>query len=931
MQTISRHLRIAVCVLAALPAAGYPQGPTSITSDGTLGTAVSQTGNVFDIDGGTIQGANQFHSFGDFSVGAGDVASFNGPGGIANIVSRVSGGAPSDIDGTVRSTIPGASVYLLNPAGVLMGPNAQLEVDGSFHATTADYLKLGNSGIFYADPGGASVLSTAAPSAFGFLNASPAPIDVETSSVIQVAPGETLSLVGGDLTVGAADGSAPAYILAAGGNINMVSVASTGEAPIEADGSVSADGFTQLGNVQLQGSSIVDGKNVYVRAGQFVIDNGVILPGAFYFFGLAPPPDGGTVDVEVRNDVTITGTEPDPLLGQRPGIAAFAGDFSTGTAPAAKVPDISIDAGSLTISGAGIIEVARVGPGNPGAVTINADTVELRDGGTISALNAYDGTGTSVTINAQNVTLDGSGAPEVTEITTAGVFHPAYPVESDPALTMASGGAITINAANNLVVRNAQITSDGQSFGGSGDITISAENATFDSSGTVFESTGGTSGLTRTIVSTQSSFSGDAGDVVLDVSGTLDISNGAVINVNTLGSGDGGNLSVLAGEAVNITGEASGLASQSSPMFDDQLDEFAQLFGLPDFASLSDALGLPADADLFTVLSALNDFGLTAVADLTPGDGGIISVTTPALLLSGQNAAIDSSTAWDGNGGNVLLNVSKLVVGDNATIGSRSGIPRIDTGELLVGSGNGGDISISASNSVALNSGGIISTRSLGSGLAGNISIDAGENLDITDSSISTQATESDGGNIQITASEMVYLLDSEITTSVGTGQGNGGNINIDPEFVILNNSKILANAFGGNGGNITIIADNVISSAQSSIDASSNLGIDGTVNISSPDQDIAKELAVLPENYLDVTGLISDRCGTTAGASSLVSAGPGGLAIDPDGYLPSFGAASNVGYNGSGESSGLNSGISWLALATDPTALQLARVTCTY
>jgi filamentous hemagglutinin family protein len=929
MGKIAMPLQVLIYVLAFLSASTYAQGPTSITSDGTLGTTVTQTGNVFDIDGGTIRGANQFHSFGDFSVGTGDVASFNGPAGIKNIVSRVTGGMPSDIDGTVASTISGASLYLLNPAGILIGPNAQLSVDGSFHASTADYLKLGDGGVFFADPGGTSVLTAAPPAAFGFLNAPAAGIDVTTPGVLQVAPGETLSLVGGDVTLGAPDGSAPAYVLAPGGNVNLVSVASDGEASIETDGSISANGFSGLGNIQLQGNSIVDGKNVYVRAGQFVIDNGVILPGAFSFFGLAPPPDGGTVNVKVSNDITITGTAPEPVLEQRPGIAAFAGDFSTGTAPAAKVPDISIDAGSLNISGAGIIEVARVGPGDPGAVTITADSVELRDGGTISALNAYDGPGTSVTINAQDMTLDGSGSSDLTRITTSGVFHPAYPAEVDPALTTASGGPITINATNDLVVRNAQITSEGQSFGGSADINITSADATFDSTGTTFEGNGGTSGPTRTIVSTQSSFSGDAGDISLSIDGSLNITNGAVISVNTLGSGDSGNLTVDAGEAVNITGQASGLASQTVPPLDEQLDPFAQLFELPDIASLREALGLPPDADLFAVLGALNDFGLTAVDDLTPGDGGTISVTTPALAIRDQDAAIDSSTAWDGNGGNVLLNVNKLVMGNSAAINSRSGISRIDTGELLVGSGNGGDISVIADNSVSLRSGAIISTKSQGTGLAGNISIDAGKKLDISDSSISTQATVSDGGNIEITARERVYLFNSDITTSVESGLGGGGNITIDPQFVILNQSNILANAFGGPGGNITIIADNVINSAQSSIDASSALGINGTVNISSPDQEVAQELAVLPENFLDVTGLISDRCGTAAGTSSLVSAGPGGLAVDPDGYLPSFGAMTNAVYNGDGENSAINSGKPWWALAVDTSALQLAQATC--
>ncbi|MBI3989152.1 MAG: filamentous hemagglutinin N-terminal domain-containing protein [candidate division NC10 bacterium] len=94
---------------------------SAITSDGTLGTTVTQVGNVHDINGGTISGNNLFHSFGLFSVGTGDVASFNGPGGIENILSRVTGGQQSLIDGTLRSTIPGANLFLLNPAGVLFG------------------------------------------------------------------------------------------------------------------------------------------------------------------------------------------------------------------------------------------------------------------------------------------------------------------------------------------------------------------------------------------------------------------------------------------------------------------------------------------------------------------------------------------------------------------------------------------------------------------------------------------------------------------------------------------------------------------------------------------------------------------------------------------------------------------------------------------
>ena len=115
---------------------------SAITGDGTLGTTVTQSGRTYTIGGGTLRGSNLFQSFDRLSVGTGDTATFTGPTGTTNILSRVTGGQPSAIDGLLRSEITGANLYLLNPSGVLFGPNARLAVSGSFHVSTADYLRL---------------------------------------------------------------------------------------------------------------------------------------------------------------------------------------------------------------------------------------------------------------------------------------------------------------------------------------------------------------------------------------------------------------------------------------------------------------------------------------------------------------------------------------------------------------------------------------------------------------------------------------------------------------------------------------------------------------------------------------------------------------------------------------------------------------------
>ena len=154
-----------------LLASGQAQVTTTITPDRTLGTAVTQRGTLYNITGGTRQGngPNLFHSFDRFTVGTNATASFSGPTGVVNILSRVTGGQQSLIDGRLQSTSPGANLYLLNPSGVLFGPRASLDIKGSFHVSTADFLRFADGATFSAHVGQNSTLTVAPPSAFGFL------------------------------------------------------------------------------------------------------------------------------------------------------------------------------------------------------------------------------------------------------------------------------------------------------------------------------------------------------------------------------------------------------------------------------------------------------------------------------------------------------------------------------------------------------------------------------------------------------------------------------------------------------------------------------------------------------------------------------------------------------------------------------------------
>ncbi|MFB8789691.1 MAG: filamentous hemagglutinin N-terminal domain-containing protein [Potamolinea sp.] len=101
------------------------------------------------IDGGARRGVNLFHSFLEFNVSDGQRVSFASPVGIENILSRVTGNNPSNILGTLGVN-GGANLFLLNPNGIIFGPNAKLDIAGSFLATTANSLVFKNNSEFSA-------------------------------------------------------------------------------------------------------------------------------------------------------------------------------------------------------------------------------------------------------------------------------------------------------------------------------------------------------------------------------------------------------------------------------------------------------------------------------------------------------------------------------------------------------------------------------------------------------------------------------------------------------------------------------------------------------------------------------------------------------------------------------------------------------------
>jgi len=190
-----------------------------VIGDTTLpvGERSQVTGNPnFQIDGGTTRGGNLFHSFSQFSVPTGGSAYFNNAPTITTIFTRVTGTSISNIDGLIRANGT-ANLFLFNPNGILFGPNAQLDIGGSFIASTANSIDFADNFQYSAtNPQTTPLLTVSVPVGLQ-IGANPGQIEVQgngydlsvavpifspivkgsSSAGLRVPEGQTLALIGG--------------------------------------------------------------------------------------------------------------------------------------------------------------------------------------------------------------------------------------------------------------------------------------------------------------------------------------------------------------------------------------------------------------------------------------------------------------------------------------------------------------------------------------------------------------------------------------------------------------------------------------------------------------------------------------------------------------------------------------------------------------
>ena len=698
---------------------------TQTTGAGNLGTQVlPPSGNVYGITGGKTLGTNLFHSFGEFSVGAGDIAQFQTSNLIANpsmsnILGRVTGGNPSNIFGAIDSATfyPGANLFLMNPFGIVFGPNASLNVGGSVSFTNAQYIRLFDgisSANFYADPAKdvlTNSILTIDSSAFTFLNASPAAYGFLTApgpnatitvqgSALSVPSGQSISLVGGNISIGADPSTGtPAVLSAPAGQINLASVATAGE--VSAANFMPTSGMT-MGNISLSqgttldvsGSGNVGSGTVVIRGGQLMIDQSSIVANTVDGNGANPG-----IDIQVSQDLSLTN----------------GAIITSSTSGAGRGGDVAIVAGTVQMDGASITS-ATTGSGRGGDISISdAQTVNLTNGAQIVSDTKGGGDGGNITISTTNtpnssVTISGSDST----FTLSGVA---------PFGIVASGTYSTASAGGN-----------------GGQISITAPVIAVDNAGMIATiNTGG--GLPNQ----------KGGDVVLN-GGTISFTNGASILSSTgfdwttftpVGTGNGGNVTVQ-----GLPGADSGA---------------------------SDSVTLSSGAFIASVTGG-------------PGAGGNLEITAKNIQLHDFGTTLITQTDGDGNAGSMTLNVGTLALADGAAISSNNNtnftFGRGEGGDVTVQGLPGADSS--AADSVTLSNGASITSQTFGPGPGGDILITSGAVQLDTESSIKSE-TSSDfeagaGGNVSLNVGTLILRDFSSIQSQSSTfssGFGQGGKIMI--------------------------------------------------------------------------------------------------------------------------------------------------------
>ncbi|MGG6295519.1 filamentous hemagglutinin N-terminal domain-containing protein [Leptolyngbya sp. AN02str] len=710
-------------------------------------TVTSTSPTQTEIGGGARRDSNLFHDFAEFNVGPAAGVYFRNPAGVNTIVTRVTGGNASTINGTLGVLGP-ADLFLLNPSGVVFGANAELDVQGAFFTTTASGLQFGSQGSFTVGNPAAPPLLTIQPNALLFTVAaaqSLAPINLQPGAAIATNPGQSLVLAGGNINL------TDATLTALGGHVTLASVGQAGTLPL-----------TQQGDrIRLSIPNSLGRGDIALNAGSQMT---------------AASSGGGSIHLAGRN--ILLNNESEILGGIAPGLGS----------PTAIGAAVNVNStGTLQLNNRSVIS-ANIGPGSiasqSGDITVQTERLRILEGSGIDMDNRGTGRLGNLTVTANEfVELSGCSPPQGDD-GGCDFFAPTTlsRIRSNMGAT-ASGqaGTIRVTTPYLTISRFAQINSNIDGAGTASNIVVNSHTILLNRAGRIINRTSGVGNAGAVEVNA-------TGDVWLSESrDTIDpdgrqrgIESGIFSDTAFTASGNGGTVTITANTLrvfrdAQISGETRGSGQGG------------------DVSITANAIEIGSGGEIITQTS--QDLNGEA------GDAGNVVINTNggSVVITGQGSRINAEVGGrsSGNGGQIVVNTGTLLVQEQGAIaaGNRS----------EAGNNVGGNIVVNA-NRVDLLSGGRLETRTDDEGNGGNItvntnggtlyiagragSIESGIRADAVPGS-SDRDDFTTSGNILINTGSFIAEDDAEIGTE-HRGTGQAGTIQINANRVQLTDGAVI-------------------------------------------------------------------------------------------------------------------------------------------
>jgi filamentous hemagglutinin family protein len=563
--------------------------------------------------------------------------------------------------------------------------------------------------------------------------------------------------------------------------------------------------------------------------------------------------------------------------------------------------DIILNGGRLTAIGgqiqlAGLADAGLVTLGQNQALTlpetVTRSQITLRNHALVSASAAAPNSSIVIQADRLRLTQDSTLVAGITPTLPPGFTTGGIDIEAD-AIQLRSGniytgvetglsgngGSINLTTRSLWLDRGGRIASTNLGRGIIQDVNINAQQITVDGTGSQL--------LDRTVTGIYSILLdtgvGSAGNININTT-DLSVINGGLVSASTLGNGNGGNVNITATGTVKVDGVTP--------------EWFVGIASLIGSTVEEDAIGNGGNVRITASTLQLSQGGAVTGRAVGQGNGGNIRLNLDRLEAT-RGGQVSTTSQGTGQAGNIIANVRDRIFlsgqdeiyatrvsafGQFSAFGGASSGLYANT--IQNSSGQGGNLQIQT-HDLFIQDRGLISVSSAGTGSAGNLQIRATQIALSDRATLEAETAGGNRGNLTLQTHLLSLTTGSDITTNASR-QATGGNIVIGADTIIgQDNSDIVARAEQGEGGNIQISTDGLFGiqprsqlTPGSEINASSQFGLSGSVNIAPTYTDANSGLIVLPSEVTDASELIIAGCGDRQ--SQFIITGRGGTPETP-------------------------------------------------